>query len=84
MVLVLEVGGRWSREACTFVKSEPAVVQRRMEQAWKLRWTSILACAEARSFAGSLLGLRGGQLVDGEVHKSCEVDCDFHHARLCR
>ena len=41
------------------VRSEPAVVQRRMEQAWRLRWSSILACAAARAFAGSLLGLRG-------------------------
>ena len=45
VVLALEVGGRWSQEASTFVKllakakvrSEPAVVQRRMEQAWRLR-----------------------------------------------
>ena len=60
VVLALEVGGRWSQEANTFVKllakakvrSELAVVQRRMEQAWRLRWSSILACAAARAFAG--------------------------------
>ena len=75
VVLALEVGGRWSQEASTFVKllakakvrSEPAVVQRRMEQAWRLRWSSILAWVVARVFPGSLLGLRGGQGVDGQV-----------------
>ena len=89
-LVVLALGGRWSQEASTFVKlfakakvrSEPAVVQRRMEQAWRLRWSSILACAAARAFAGSLLGLRGGQGVDGQVPHSHEVECDFHHAGL--
>ena len=91
VVLALEVGGRWSSEASNFVKllarararSEPLVVQRRMEQAWRLRWSAILACAAARSFAASLLGLRGGQGVDGQAPPSHEVECDFHHAGLC-
>ena len=60
--------GVWSAEAKSFVgqlakarraRSEPRVLQRRMEQAWRLRWCSILSCAAARSFAMSLLGLKG-------------------------
>ena len=91
VVLALEVGGRWSLEASNFVKllakararSEPLVVQRRMEQARRLRWSAILACAAARSFAASLIGLRGGQGVDGQAPPSHEVECDFHNAGLC-
>ena len=68
VVLALEVGGRWSLEGSNFVKflakakarSELKVVQRPMEQPWKLWWSAILACAASRSFAASLLGLRGG------------------------
>ena len=51
VVLALEVGGRWSQEARTFVqllaeartRSEPLLMRRRMEQAWRLRWFSILS-----------------------------------------
>ena len=50
MVLALEVGGRWSQEARTFVqllaeartRSEPLLMRRRMEQA-RRRWFSILS-----------------------------------------
>ena len=44
VVLALEVGGPLADEA--------------MEQAWRLRWFSILSCATARAFAASLLELR--------------------------
>ena len=85
VVLALEVGGRWSREASRFVKllanakwrSEPVVVQRRMEQAWRLWRSSTLACVAARFFAGSLLGLRGGHGADGKVPHSHDVECVF-------
>ena len=61
VVLALEVGGRWSHEAKTFVnllsrakaRSEPHVLQRRVEQAWRLRWCSILSCAAARAHCWS-------------------------------
>ena len=36
-------------------RSEPLLMRRRMEQAWRLRWFSILSCAAARAFAVSLL-----------------------------
>ena len=52
VVLALDVGGRWSAETKSFVG------QRRMEQAWRLRWCSIFSCAAARSFAMSLFDLQ--------------------------
>ena len=75
MVLALEVGGRWSQEARSFVqllaearaRSEPLLTRRRMEQVWRLRWFSILSCAAARAFAASLLDLRGGDGADGHA-----------------
>ena len=43
----------------THTKWEPPLLRQRMEQAWRLRWFSILSCAAARAFAASLLELRG-------------------------
>ena len=82
VVFALEVGGRWSDEAKIFilararVRSEPRLLQRRLEQAWRLRWYAIISCAAARSFAASLLGLRGGQGSDGQMPPSHEVERD--------
>ena len=71
----VEVGGRWSQEARTFVqllaeacaRSEPLLTRRRMEQVWRLRWFSILSRAAARAFAASLLDLHGGDGADGHA-----------------
>ena len=90
VVLALEVGGRWSAEAKSFVgqltkaraRSEPRVLQRRMEQAWRLRWCSILSCAADRSFATSLLGLNGTIGADGHAPMPHEVECDHRFAGL--
>ena len=90
VVLAVEVGGRWSAEAKSFVgqlakaraRSEPRVLQRRMEQAWRLRWCSILSCAAARSFAMSLLGLKGTIGADGHAPMPHEVECDHRFAGL--
>ena len=79
------VGGRWSKEARTFVqllaqaraRSEPFLTRRRMEQAWRLRWYSVISYAAARAFAASLLELRGGHGADGQVPPAHEVE------RLC-
>ena len=65
VVLAGEIGGRWSDETNTFVRllaevkarSEPPVLRRRAEQAWRLRCGALLACASARAFAASLLDL---------------------------
>ena len=63
-------------------RSEPFLMRRRMEQAWRLRWTGLLACAAARSFAASLLGLHGGRGADGLAPSSHEVECDHRFAGL--
>ena len=63
VVLAAEVGGRWSSETAQFLcslakaraQSAPLVLQGRMESAWLRRWSAILACSAARSFALSLL-----------------------------
>ena len=70
-----EVGGRWSDETRSFLcqlaraksRSEPSILRGRAEQAWRLRWTSTLACSAARAFAASLLNLRDGGGADGNV-----------------
>ena len=84
VVLAVEVGGRWSPEATDLMsqlvkangRSEPFLVRRRTEQAWRMRWTGLLACAAARSSAASLLGLHGGRGADGFAPRSHEVECD--------
>ena len=91
VVLALEVGGRWSQEARTFVqllaqaraRSEPPLMRRRMEQAWRLRWYSVLSCAAARAFAASLLELRGGHGADGQVPPAHDVEREQLYAGLC-
>ena len=62
VVLALE-DGRWSVEESPRTV-EPRVLQRRMEQAWSLRWCSILSCAATRSlpclcFDGTIAGHAG-------------------------
>ena len=87
VVLALETGGRWS-EALAFVRllakakarSEPQLMRKRVEQAWRFRWLSLLGCAAARSFASSLLELRGSGGSDGPIPSSHEVEGD--HCRL--
>ena len=67
VVLALETGGRWSSEALAFVRllarakarSKPQLMRKLVEQAWQFRWLSLLGCSAARSFASSLLELRG-------------------------
>ena len=82
VVFALEVGG-WSEEAKIFirllararVRSEPRLFQRRLEQAWPLRWHAIISCAAARSFAASLFGFAGWSGV-GQMSPSHEVEWD--------
>ena len=84
VVLATEVGGRWSTEALVFLRllarakarSEPHLMRVRAQQAWKLRWLSILG-ASARAVAASLLGLRGHGGADGAAPHLHEVEGDF-------
>ena len=90
VVLAGEVGGRWSEETRRFLsllakakaRSEPHILRKRVEQAWRLRWGGILACAAARAFAASLLDLRLAGGVDGDVPASHEVVNELRHAGL--
>ena len=90
VVLAGEVGGRWSDETRSFLcqlarakaRSEPSILRGRAEQAWRLRWASTLACSAARAFAASLLNLRVGGGVDGDVPRTHEVVNEFRHAGL--
>ena len=62
MVLALEIGGRWSSEVLVFVRllarakvrSEPQMMRKRVEQAWRLRWLSLLGCG-----VGFIAGVAG-------------------------
>ena len=75
VVLAGEVGGRWSQEVNTFVRllarakarCEPSILRRRVEQAWRLRWGTILPCSTACTFAFSMLDVRTPGGVDGEI-----------------
>ena len=81
MVLAGEVGGRWSAETSTFLRllatararSETPVLRKRAEQAWRLRWSTMLACTAARAFAASLLEPRSNGGGDGQIPLSTEV-----------
>ena len=89
VVLGAEVGGRWSDESAQFVRQlakakargEPPILRSRAQQAWTLRWSSILACSAAKSLALSLLERRGGLGADGATPSASEVIGDARH--LC-
>ena len=49
------------------VRHEPAVLKRRVQQAWRMRWQAILSCSAAKAFAASLLELGGGSGADGDT-----------------
>ena len=90
VVVAGEIGGRWSAETSAFVsqlakarsREETPLMQRRVEQAWRFRWGSMLACASARAVASSLLEFRRPHGADGEVPLSHEVDAVFRYAGL--
>ena len=54
--------GSWSEETRSFVsqlakargRKEPAILRWRAEQAWRMRWMSILGCSALKAFASSL------------------------------
>ena len=66
VVIVGEVGGRWSDEMKTFLwslaceksRSEARVLRKSVRAAWYRRWCCLLACAAAKAVA-SLLERRG-------------------------
>ena len=75
VVFGVEVGGRWSRESQDFIsqlararaRREPPFLRRRAEQAWRIRWGSMVSCVVARAVADSLLGLPRALGADGDT-----------------
>ena len=63
-------------------RSEPHILRKRVEQALRLRWGGILACAAKQAFAASLLDLWLAGCVDGDVPASHEVVNELRHAGL--
>ena len=90
VVLAGEVGGRLSAETTMFLRllaaararCESALLRRRAEQAWRMRWGAMLACAAARAFAASLLEQRSNGGGDGDPPSLSDVLSDFRHAGL--
>ena len=63
-------------------RSEPRLIQRRVEQALRLKWCPIFFCVVARALAASLLEFRGGRGADGHVPQSHDVEREFCDACL--
>ena len=64
------------------VRHEPPAIRASAGHAWLRRWSSILACSASKSFASSLLELRGGLGADGPTPSSSEVVTDDRFFRL--
>ena len=90
VVLAVEVGGRFSKETNGFLtglakaraRSETPLMQRRVEQAWRMRWSWLLGCAAAKAVAASLLEMQGCVGTDGASPAGHEVEGDFRYAGL--
>ena len=73
--VALEVGGTWSAETPRFIsklakakaRREQRLLQKRAEQAWRMRWGAIFSCATAKTVATCLLGLRCAHGSDGDT-----------------
>ena len=80
LVLVGEVGGRWSHETWAFLSQlarakahhEPHILHQRV-QAWCSRWQAILSCTAAKAFARSLLESRAAVGADSDTPASHDV-----------
>eukprot|EP00439_Symbiodinium_sp_Y106_P022490 s283_g2.t1 len=92
VVLALELGGRWSTEAATFVKllaglrarAVPAASRGPSISAFASRWSAVLSFAAARALAGSLLSLPlgGAANVDGESPLLSDILADLQDSCL--
>jgi len=87
VVLGLEVGGRWRKEASVFLRllahararAEPPLLRQAAQMAWQRRWMGILACAASRSFAASLLERSPVHGTDGHSPSTMDVLIDARH-----
>ena len=90
VVIAVEVGGRWSTKTRSFLsqlakakaRGETHLMRQRTEQAWRLRWGSLLSCVAARAVATSLLELPGARGADGETPAAADVEEDSRNAGL--
>ena len=90
VVLAVEVGGKWSPTTQHFTsglararaRCEGLLLRRRAEQAWRLRWDTLLSCTAARAVADTFLELPGSVGADGDTPASHEVERDFAFAGL--
>ena len=88
VVIAGEVGGRLSGETQTFVqclaqhkaKSAPKILQASAQVVYYKRWSSLLSCSAANTFATSLLERRGDPGAGGRVPSVHEVLGDARHA----
>ena len=79
VVFGVEVGGRWSGESQTFIsqlararaRGEQPILRRRAEQAWRIRWGSMVSCVS------SLLGLPRALGADGDTPLLHDVERDL-------
>ena len=91
VVFGVEVGGRWSGESQTFIsqlararaRGEQPILRRRAEQAWRIRWGSMVSCVVARAVASSLLGLLRALGADGDTPLLHDVERDLLAAGFC-
>ena len=78
----MEMGGRFSTETQSFLsqlaranaRCGNSILRKRVDQAWLLRWASLLARTTARAVASSLLGLPSARGADGDTPVSHDVD----------
>ena len=90
VVIAVEVGGRWSLETITFfsqlpgarARGERPLMRLRTEQAWRMRWGAMFACAAARAVASSLLDLVHSHGAVGATPAAHEVEGDHRYAGL--
>ena len=84
----MEVGGRWSKEALTFIRllaksrarAYPRLLRASAQMAYTSRWTGLLAVAAHRALAATLLELPVDEsAMDGEDPFLEDV---LHEARL--
>ena len=57
-------------------------MRRRVEQAWRLRWWTMLSCAAVKAVAASLLAMRSNRGSDEVSPPSDEVVRDHRHTGL--
>ena len=79
---MLETRGFLRALARDRARSEPPLLRRRVEQAWRMRWWSILSCTAARALALSLVDSWGGVGADGALPAAHEVEAEQAFAGL--